>query len=170
MTAEIDALNASDDQLIAANKTLIALADTLAADVDVLQTGGSLSPADALTVQAMKDKIAIALAATVAAATRDARTLGVVPTITGVSVDQTSIVGGGTAQGTVSLSGPAQAGGFAVSLASDVPQVASVPASVTVPAGVSSATFTVSTSLVITTNVVTITAGGTASATLTVTP
>jgi len=64
-----------------------------------------------------------------------------------VSVGATpnSLVGGKSATGTVTLSGPAPTGGTTVSLASDSGCVY-VPVSVTVPAGATSATFSVSTS------------------------
>jgi trimeric autotransporter adhesin len=52
--------------------------------------------------------------------------------------------GGGSTQATVTLDGPAPAGGTVIALASD-DTVATVPASVTVAAGATSATFTIST-------------------------
>ncbi|MBZ5723524.1 MAG: tandem-95 repeat protein [Acidobacteriia bacterium] len=56
------------------------------------------------------------------------------------------IVGGGLSQATVTLSGPAPAGGSVVSLLSGNPAVAAVPASVIVPQGSTSAPFTIVTS------------------------
>jgi hypothetical protein len=50
---------------------------------------------------------------------------------------------GGSATGTVTLSGPAPQAGVAITLSSANPGIASVPASVTVPAGSSQATFTI---------------------------
>ena len=84
-----------------------------------------------------------------------------------------SVTGGGTAQGTVTLGAPAPSGGTVVSLSSSAPAVAAVPPSVTVPAGLTQATFTVTTAAVTSTTTVTISAAlpsGTASATITVTP
>ena len=73
-----------------------------------------------------------------------------------VSVVPTSVTGGSSATGTVSLTAPAPAGGAVVSLASSNPQAAAVPASVTVPAGSTGATFAVSTTAVSVTTSVTI--------------
>ncbi len=61
-----------------------------------------------------------------------------------LTLDPTTVVGGGTSTGTVTLNGKAPSGGALVSLQSDS-SAASVGASVTIPAGGSSATFTVST-------------------------
>ena len=88
-----------------------------------------------------------------------------------VTVNPTSVTGGSSSTGTVTLSGPA-ASGAAVYLSSSASS-ATVPASVTVAAGASSAAFTVNTSAVTTSTPVTITAsyaGTTQTAVLTVTP
>lgn len=61
-----------------------------------------------------------------------------------LSVAPASVPGGGTATGTVTLSGPAPAGGASVSLASS-DLAAQVPSVVTVPAGGSSASFPIPT-------------------------
>jgi hypothetical protein len=92
-------------------------------------------------------------------------------TLSAVTLNPTSVTGGGSAQGTVTLSAPASAA-TVVSLASGN-AAASVPASVTVASGASSASFTVSTTAVSTATSVTIsaTAGGlTRTATLMVNP
>ncbi|MGC8833145.1 MAG: dockerin type I domain-containing protein [Armatimonadota bacterium] len=90
-----------------------------------------------------------------------------------VSLQPTSVIGGSSATGTVSLNGPAPAGGVAVTLTSSNTNAAVVPISVLVPPGKSSAEFTVTTKLVnLPTNVV-ITAsydGVTKTAALTVSP
>jgi hypothetical protein len=94
------------------------------------------------------------------------------PTLSAVSVNPTTVAGGGAAQGTVTLTGAAPAGGFAITLSSSH-AAASVPASVTVSQGSTSATFAIATSTVATSTPVTIaaTAGGvTRTAALTVTP
>ena len=67
------------------------------------------------------------------------------PTLTGFTVSPTSVQGGTSATGTVTIDSPAPAGGLGVSLSSNLPGSASVPASVTVPAGATSASFTVTT-------------------------
>jgi Subtilase family len=93
------------------------------------------------------------------------------PTLSSVTLNPTSVTGGSSSIGMVTLSGPAPSGGLAVNLSSSSP--ATVPASVTVAYGASSATFTVTTSAVSASTPVTITAsygGATTTATLTVMP
>jgi len=92
------------------------------------------------------------------------------PTLSSVSVNPSSVVGGNSSMGTVSLSAAAPAGGAAVSL-SDNSSAATVPASVTVPAGATSATFTITTTSVTSSTTATISAawgGATRTAGLTV--
>src|SRR5688572_9632869 len=86
-----------------------------------------------------------------------------------VSVNPTSVVGGNSLQGTVTLTGAAPAGGAVVTL-SDNSEAAMVPASVTVPAGATSATFEITTPAVTASTPVTITGtfGVSKQATLTV--
>jgi len=93
--------------------------------------------------------------------------------LSGVSVSPTSVVGGNTAQGTITLTGGAPSGGAVVTLSSANTSVVSLPASVTIVAGASSATFGINTSAVIANTGVTITAtyaGVSRTTTLTVTP
>src|SRR5215471_6830011 len=79
-------------------------------------------------------------------------TIGAVTTngvsVASVTVNPTVVIGGTSSQGTVTLSGPAPAGGATVTLTSSNPAAAQVPASVVVPAAASSATFTITTSAV----------------------
>jgi Subtilase family len=92
--------------------------------------------------------------------------------LSSVILNPTSVNGGSSSTGTVTLSGPAPYGGAPVSLSSNM-TAATVPASVTVPAGASSATFTVNTSAVTSSTSVTISASyasATKTAMLTVTP
>lgn len=94
------------------------------------------------------------------------------PTLSAVSVNPTSVVGGSPSTGTVTLTSAAPTGGAVVTL-SDNSASATVPASVTVPAGQTSNTFTVTTTTVAMSTAVTITGifgGATRTATLTVTP
>ena len=69
--------------------------------------------------------------------------------VSSLSLNPSSVVGGSSSTGTVTLSAAAPAGGAEVTLSTienpDNPPVASVPTSVTVPAGATSADFTVST-------------------------
>jgi hypothetical protein len=92
--------------------------------------------------------------------------------LSSLSVNPTSVTGGNSSTGTVTLSGAAPAGGAIVTLSSSNTTAARVPSSVTVAAGATSATFTVSTSTVAASTTVTISAaygGATRSASLTVT-
>jgi hypothetical protein len=93
-------------------------------------------------------------------------------TVSSLALDPSSVAGGNSSTGTVTLSGAAPSGGAGVSLKSSS-SAASVPSSVTVPASQTSATFTVTTSTVAASTNATITAtynGSSKSATLTVTP
>ncbi|HXI30960.1 MAG TPA: hypothetical protein VNG89_21135, partial [Vicinamibacterales bacterium] len=68
------------------------------------------------------------------------------PVLSGVSVTPSSVVGGASATGTVTLSAP-QSGAKVITLSTPAPTtVARLPASVTVPAGATSASFTITTS------------------------
>ena len=92
--------------------------------------------------------------------------------VRGLTLSNTSISGGGSVQGTVSLSSPAPSGGVIVALSSSAP-AATVPATVIVSAASTSATFTVSTTAVSSTQSVAIKAtynGTSAQSTLTVIP
>ena len=92
-------------------------------------------------------------------------------TLSSLTLSPSSVTGGSSSTGTVTLSAAAPSGGAVVSLSSSNTGVATVPASVTVPAGATSATFTVSTTVVMDTTTVTISAsynGTTQTATLTV--
>jgi hypothetical protein len=93
------------------------------------------------------------------------------PSITSMTLNPTSLIGGSSSTGTVTLSGAAPAGGLAVALASSNTTVAQVPASLTVAAGNSTATFTVTTAAVAANTTVNISGtygGSQAGATLTV--
>jgi hypothetical protein len=89
-----------------------------------------------------------------------------------LSLNPTSVTGGNSSTGTVTLSGPAPSGGAQVTLSSSNTTAARVPSSVTVAAGATSATFAVSTSAVASSTSVVIsgTYGATKTGSLTVTP
>jgi len=102
---------------------------------------------------------------------------GGAPTVvlSSVSLNPTSVIGGNSSTGTVTLSAPAPTGGAVVTLVSSNTGVAQVMVpSVTVPAAATSATFSVTTSTVTSSTQVTISgtypAGTTRTAALTVTP
>jgi len=93
-------------------------------------------------------------------------------TISGVTLNPTSVKGTVSSTGTVTLTGPAPAGGFVVTLTSSSPK-ASVPSSFTIAAGSTTGNFTITTTKVNSNTTSTITAknGATSkTATLTITP
>jgi len=94
--------------------------------------------------------------------------------LSSITFSPSSVVGGNSGQGIVTLNGKAPSGGIAVSLASsNVPKGVSFPASVTIPAGSSSAAFQVTTKAVKSAESLTLNAsfgGKTASATLAIQP
>jgi N-acetylneuraminic acid mutarotase len=95
-----------------------------------------------------------------------------VPTLSALTLNPTSIKGGLTSTGKVTLSAPAPSGGAVISLASSNTNIAIVPATITVPAGAASASFSVTTKRVSRSTSVVISAGynnTSVSATLTVT-
>ena len=67
------------------------------------------------------------------------------PALSALTLNAIDIVGGSPVTGTVTLTSPAAAGGFAIALSSDNTAAATVQASITVPAGATSAQFVVST-------------------------
>jgi hypothetical protein len=94
------------------------------------------------------------------------------PAVSALSLSPTSVTGGSSSTGTVTLTAAAPTGGLVVSLTSSNTALATVPASLTVPAGATSATFNVATASVSATAAATITAtggGASRSASLTVT-
>jgi uncharacterized protein (TIGR03437 family) len=93
------------------------------------------------------------------------------PKVQSLTLSESSVAGGGTVQGTVTISAPAPNGGIVVSLASNS-SAATVPSSLTVPAGATSATFSITAGSVSSTTSATITAsyqGSSAQAALSVT-
>jgi hypothetical protein len=92
--------------------------------------------------------------------------------LSALTLSQTSVVGGNSVQGVVTLTGTAPSSGAVVTLSSSNTAVATVPASVTVAGGATSATFTIPTQMVSTATSVAISAvygGVSKTATLTVT-
>ena len=102
--------------------------------------------------------------------TRSATLTVNVATLSSLTRNPTSIVGGNNSTGTVTLNGAAPAGGALVTLQSSNASAAQVPATVTIAAGSTSANFTISTSGVASSTSVTISAtyGATRTTTLTV--
>src|SRR6266446_104648 len=153
--------------------------NTAAATVpsSVTIAAGATSATFSVSTSAVAASTTVTISGTYSGATRSA-SLTVTPasppppTLSSVSLNPTSVTGGNSSTGTVTLSGAAPTGGVTVALSSSN-GAASVPSSVTVAAGATSATFTVSTSAVASSTTVTISAtysGATRSASLTVTP
>ena len=94
------------------------------------------------------------------------------PSLSTLSLSPTTVTGGSSSTGTVTLTGAAPSGGAVVTLSSSNTAVATVPANVTVAAGSTSRTFTVTTATVSSTASATITAtlGVSRPATITVNP
>ena len=95
------------------------------------------------------------------------------PSLSSLSLNPSTVQGGNSSTGTVTLSGPAPTGGAVVTLSNSNTTAATVPASVTVAAGATGATFAVTTSPVSGSTAVTITAtykGVNRTSVLTVTP
>ena len=89
----------------------------------------------------------VTISGTLGGVTQNATLTVTPPTVTlqSFTVSPTTVGGGVSATGTVTLSAAAPVGGAVVGLSSSVSSIASVPASVTVPAGSSSTTFPVTT-------------------------
>lgn len=77
--------------------------------------------------------------------------------IAGIALSPTSLSGGASATGTITLGGISGANGTVVNITSSLPAVVSVPATATVPAGAKTVTFPISTASVTASTVVTIT-------------
>jgi LmbE family N-acetylglucosaminyl deacetylase len=145
-------------------------ATSLPASVTV--AAGATSATFSIGTSAVADNTAVTISASYGGATRTA-SLTVLPAVlSSLALNPTQVVGGlQGSTGTVTLNGPAPAGGAVVALSSSS-GAASVPGSVTIPAGATSATFIVNTAIVVVATNVTITGsykGTTRSANLRVT-
>jgi hypothetical protein len=108
----------------------------------VVIAGGASSATFAVATQPTSSKLTAKITATLNSSSIG-ESLSVLPVHVGsVAFSPTSILGGATSTGTVTLTGPAGPNGFSVSLSSSS-AIAQTPASVEVQAGSSSATFTV---------------------------
>ena len=86
-------------------------------------------------------------------------TLAVLPlTVKTLTLTPSTVAGGATVSGSVTLTCPSPASGVVVTLTSSAPSIAAVPSSVTLPAGTTTGTFTVRTSDVSVLSYATITA------------
>ena len=141
---------------LSSNNTAVA---TVPSNVTV--PAGSMTTNFTVSTQSVSSTTSVTITASAGGVVRQA-TLTVNPASTGVKLDSltiqpTSVAGGGTATGTIRLTGPAPAGGAVVQLRSSSSR-ASVPSSVTVPAGATSANFIIRTRSARTVATVTITA------------
>src|SRR5262249_51708292 len=108
--------------------------------------GGANSATFTITTQAVSTATDVTVLAARSMTLR--QTIQLLPpgALSSLSLAPSTVTGGDTSVGTVTLAGAAPAGGVLVALSSTNTSAATVPASVTVPAGATSATFTVSTS------------------------
>ena len=129
-----------------------------AVPASVTVTDGNSTATFPVTTTAVATATSATITATYGAVSKTAL-LAVTPAValSAVSLNPTTVTGGSPSTGTVTLSGPAPAGGILVTVSSDH-AAAVVPASVTVTDGNSSATFAVSTTAVATATSATITA------------
>jgi hypothetical protein len=135
---------------------------------------GGTSATFTVTSSAVAASTAVTISASYGGATRTAVFTVTPPIVSSLTLNPASVTGGvQSSTGTVTLNGPAPAGGARVALSSSNTAAAQVPSSVTIPVGATSATFTVRSSAVATSTQVTISAsyaGATRTAVFTVTP
>jgi hypothetical protein len=150
---------------------------TVTVPSSVTVAAGATSTSFAAATAAVTSSTAVTLTASYNGTSRTT-TLTVTPepppaSLQALTLQPTSVTGGTTAQGTVTLTSAAPTGGAMVTLTSSNTGVAVVPGSVSVAAGTTSATFASTTSIVSASTPVTISAahnGLTRTATLTVNP
>jgi uncharacterized repeat protein (TIGR03803 family) len=107
--------------------------------------GGATSATFTVKTVPVNTQQAVAISASVNGASQSANLTIDPPAVKSVTLNPTSVIGGKTAAGTVTLASAAPTGGVTVSLATGNAS-ASVPSTVTVASGASSATFKVTTS------------------------
>ncbi len=158
-----------------ATVTLSAASGPATVPAAVTLAAGATSADFPITTTAVTASVTDAIMASYSGGSQNA-TLTVTPppaVITPISltVSPASVGGGAPSVGTVTLSGPAPAGGLSVTLTSSAPAAATVPTTAPIPQGAVSATFPIKTVAVTTTVPVTLSAalnGGMQTAVLTV--
>jgi len=110
----------------------------------VTVAAGQTSATFTVTTFAVSGTVNATITATHASVSQSAVLTIDAPVLNGLSLNPTTVTGGSSSTGTVTLNGPAPAGGLVVSLSSSSAD-ATVPTSVTVPAGKTSASFTITT-------------------------
>jgi hypothetical protein len=117
---------------------------------------GQTSATFTVTTAAVATTTSVVVSASYSGKTQTA-SVQVVPTaLSALAVNPTTVQGGTGCIGTVTLTGPAPAGGLKVAIGSGSPTVVSMPASVTVAAGKTSASFAITTSKVASSTAVTL--------------
>ena len=119
---------------------------------------GATTATFAVSTGAVSQPTSVTISGSYAGVTQSATLTLTPPALIAESLNASSVIGGATPAGTVTLDEPAPAGGIVVSLTSSNPAVVSVPASVTIPQWATSADFDVTTSAVSNATSVTITA------------
>jgi IPT/TIG domain-containing protein/putative pyrroloquinoline-quinone-binding quinoprotein len=126
-----------------------------------------------VTTGAVATATVVAITGSYAGVSKSANITVTPPTVASLSLSPTTVKGGSSSTGKVTINGPAPAGGLLISLSSSNASLVTVPSSVTVAARATSATFTAQTKAPLTTTAVTISATKGSivrRATLTVTP
>jgi len=124
----------------------------------VTVAAGATTATFTITTSSVASATAATISAVYSGVTKTAGlTINPLPTLLSVGVNPTSLLGGNSSTGTVTLSSAAPTGGTLVGLSSNN-AAAQVPVSVTVAAGATTATFTITTSSVSSTATATISA------------
>jgi uncharacterized repeat protein (TIGR03803 family) len=127
------------------------------APATVIIQGGKTSGTFTITTKAVSASVTATITASLNGGTQSATLTITLPTLSSVAVSPSSVTGGSTSIGTVTLSGNALPGGFVVALSSSN-AVVTVPKTVTIGAGANSVTFAVTTKAVATSTTATLTA------------
>ena len=106
---------------------------------------GSTFASFTITTTPVAVNTAVVITATASGSSKNATVTVNPPALSSLTRSPSSVTGGNTATGTVTLTGKAPSGGLTVTLSSAIPSAASVPVSVTVASGNTAATFTIST-------------------------
>ncbi len=117
------------------------------APATVTVPAGATTAAFLMTTSDVSANTSVSISAVYRGVTRTASLTVTAITLTSVTPNPTSVVGGNPSTGTVVLSGPAPYGGAIIGLTSNNAS-AQVPVTVTIPAGATQGTFTITTSSV----------------------
>jgi hypothetical protein len=139
-----------------ANGAVVSLSSSNAAVAAVPSSGtvtvaaGATTASFTVTTKAVANSTTVSITASYGGGAPQTASLTVIPPVlVSLTLNPSTVTGGNSSVGTVTLNGAAPPGGAAVSLSSSDTSVATVPSSVTIPAGSTSATFTVNTSTVV---------------------